>query len=947
MSISFIICRRILFTITCFLSFHFISAQDLHCNEDTVSLLQAQRLFEKGNYDSSVLFYEKYLSMSALSYQSSYLIPDQKTKRDKVKYLQVLLHLGTSYNMISKPGNALFVLNSGLEIIESEAIDEPGIKALLFYQIGNAYLLELDYKNSIRNYQNALALAGNDTVLVTKINQNLGAIFFFTEDYDNAIEHYQKALVSLSLKRSADPITVARLLINTGSAFVEKQEYIKAAEYFSEAETLITRINITDLQEYARLSQSLGKLMMKMNRPKEALEQYRKATQLYQIDRPAKPDEMILLYSNIAQLCRKQLEFDSTIHYYNLAVSLIPAKTEGFDLVFANLFRNLGETYGMKKNWDTALNYYQKALEVLIPSDPDSLETSALKTRNPITTLELFRISHDRARTLYQKGIDKGSDDFVLQSFNEYLSAIESINLINKEFGREGSRLLFNESVKDLYYGALETGYHLLSHNHQELNDQLFIVNEKSRNKILLSGYMDHIAKRLSGVPDSISKKEIMLNEDISICIKNLEMDPPVTVRKDSDTYLFYLNKLIELRWGIDSLKIKYENSSPLYRKIKEQATANTYKKIKQHLVTGEALVEYFIGDTSLFIFVARSDSLIIRRIHVSSDLVYEISGFSKEIRLAEQQNLYESGHDLYCKLILPVKSSLNDIKKLIIIPDETLATIPFEALVSDLEPPVNNSSSFHPTYLLNDFEVSYQFSSSLWVNSRRDDRLDPESLTYAGFAPVNFSFEKKIYTNHDNEISFRSLPFSKLEINEISGLILKNRGETHLFIEQRATEKNFRNSLEDCSIIHLATHSMINDQQPELSGLVFFPDKNEEKERSDFDGIMYLEEIFNLRMDPDLLVLSACATGMGKITRSEGVLAMTRGFFMAGASNIIFTLWNVSDKYTKDFMVSFFDGLLAGQTYSGALRNAKINMISTPETSLPRLWAPYVLLGQ
>ena len=131
------------------------------------------------------------------------------------------------------------------------------------------------------------------------------------------------------------------------------------------------------------------------------------------------------------------------------------------------------------------------------------------------------------------------------------------------------------------------------------------------------------------------------------------------------------------------------------------------------------------------------------------------------------------------------------------------------------------------------------------------------------------------------------------------------------------------------------------------LSGLIFFPDEDEAVTKSLLDGNLYLEEIFNLDIRPDLLVLSACATGTGKITRSEGVLAMIRGFFTAGSPNILYTLWNVTDKHTKDFMVSFFKGILKGQTYSGALRNAKLEMISHPETSLPRLWAPYVLLGR
>jgi len=826
-------------------------------------------------------------------------------------------------------------------------IDWPVIKASLFYQMGNAYLLKMDYKNSIRSYQNALALVRNDDVLVMKINQNLGGIFFFTEDYDNAIEHYQKALVINSQCRSADPLTTAELLINLGSTFVEKNEYVKAAEYFSKAESLLKKINKTDLQEYARLSLSLGNLLMKMNNPKDAYDHFRKAAKLYRLDMPAKPDEMILLNTNIAHFCKKQMVFDSAIYYYNLAVSLIPEKSERYNLILANLYHNIGETYGMQKNRDIALIYYQRAQELLIPADSNSLTTSALNTRNPVKTLELFRIRHDRARTLYYQGLDEGSDDIILQSFNEYLSVIESVNLIDKEFGREGSKLLFNESVKDLYYGALETGYNLSIHNHKELEGILFQINEKSRNKILHSGFMDHIAKRSSGIPDSLLNKDKILNEKISLCLKNLLIEPPVNLKEYQDNYLFYLNELIALRQDIDSLQVQYERSSPVYRKIKEQETANTYTKIRQQLLPDEALLEYFIGDTSLFIFVAKSDSLIIRRILVSSYLNNAIAKFSKEIRLAEQKNLNESGHDLYCKLILPVKSSLLHIKKLIIIPDENLAIIPFEALISDYEKRTNNSSYDHPSYLLNEFEISYQFSSSLWGSSEREDRINLGSLDYAGFAPVNFFSEKTVNSTGNNIVPFSSLPFSKKEIHDISDMILKKGGESHLFLEHEATKKNFLDSLENFSIIHIATHSLINDQQPGHSGLVFSPDKNQENYRSTYERILFLDEIFNLRINSDLFVLSACATGTGKITRSEGVLAMTRGFFTAGASNIVYTLWNVTDKHTRNFMVSFFDGVLAGQTYSSALRNAKLEMISKPETFLPRLWAPYVLLGR
>lgn len=946
----FVTCKlfeKVLSVLAFLIPIHIINAQDIQINADSFNLNKAHRLFESGRYDSAVIFYEKYLSTLNPKQHPTSGISNQISQTDNRRYLTILLRLGTCYNMISSPDNALSVLNSGSSIADSGLACEPEIKALLFYQIGNACLLKMAYKDAIRNYQNALVSANNDIVLVQKINQNLGGIFFFMEDYDNAIEHYQKALITKPVRMSEDPTKTAELLINIGSAYVEKGEFHKAMEYYSKAEKLFKRIDTSDLQIYARLSLNLGNLHMKMNNPKPAYEQFMKAYQLYQRSFPVTKNEMILLYNNIAQFYQNQMTFDSAIFYLNLAISCIPDKSSRNLLVLSNLYLNIGETYGMQKNWNSALEYYQKALDLIISDDSNSLTSSVVKTRNAGKILEIFKMRHDKAKALYMIGLHERSDGAILQSFNEYLTAIDIANRINREFGNEGSKLLFNESAKDLYYGALETGYLLSTHDHKELEEQLFLIVEKSRDKILVSEIMDNIAKRSSGIPDSLLNKEKTLNDEISLCIKNLLIDPPVNGKGHQESYLYYLNKLIEYHREIDSLSGQYLHSSPAYCKLREQEAVRGYSQIRQKLMSDEALIEYFIGDTNLFIFLVKSDSLLIKRIPVSSDFKNGISKFNKDTKVAELQNFYESGHDLYCQLILPVKSSLNHIRKLIIIPDENLATIPFEALVINSAKPSNNSSYDNHSFLINDFEICYHFSSALWFNSSWQYGISQKSMSYAGFAPVNYSFEKNANSTGNQKVPFSSLPFTKDEIQDVSDLIFKNGGTTHLFLDHKATEKNFRDYLEDYSIIHIATHSTINDQQPGLSGLVFSPDKNEEKDKSIYEGLLFLDEVFNLRINADLLVLSACATGTGKITRSEGVLAMTRGFYTAGASNIVYTLWNVTDKHTRDFMVSFFKGILAGQTYSCALRNAKLEMISKPETSLPRLWAPYVLLGR
>ncbi len=130
-------------------------------------------------------------------------------------------------------------------------------------------------------------------------------------------------------------------------------------------------------------------------------------------------------------------------------------------------------------------------------------------------------------------------------------------------------------------------------------------------------------------------------------------------------------------------------------------------------------------------------------------------------------------------------------------------------------------------------------------------------------------------------------------------------------------------------------------------SALVFSKSNHSIGHQDKDDGLLHLDEISNLRLDASLVVLSACATGEGKVTRTEGVLALTRGFYLAGASNVVYSLWNIPDHLTCEFMLSFYRSYFSGKTYSAALREVKMNMISKPETSLPYIWAGIVLLGR
>jgi CHAT domain-containing protein len=148
---------------------------------------------------------------------------------------------------------------------------------------------------------------------------------------------------------------------------------------------------------------------------------------------------------------------------------------------------------------------------------------------------------------------------------------------------------------------------------------------------------------------------------------------------------------------------------------------------------------------------------------------------------------------------------------------------------------------------------------------------------------------------------------------------------------------------LGDYRYLHFATHGIVNAANPTLSGLAFEQDTS-----STDDGILHLGEVYNLSLNADLVVLSACETGLGQIAKGEGIIGLTRGFLYAGASNLLVSLWQVNDATTSNLMLDFYGQMLEGSSKPQALREAKLQMIRRHyEYAKPYFWSPFILIGR
>jgi len=206
-------------------------------------------------------------------------------------------------------------------------------------------------------------------------------------------------------------------------------------------------------------------------------------------------------------------------------------------------------------------------------------------------------------------------------------------------------------------------------------------------------------------------------------------------------------------------------------------------------------------------------------------------------------------------------------------------------------------------------------------------------------------------------------LPGTEQEVKDIFDLFQKKHRKAQVLLYNSATERFVKSdSVQQFRILHFGTHGFVNTQKPELSGILLAQVADSATQNVQLfqkverlsnynDGVLYAGEIYNLKLNADLVVLSACETGLGKVKRGEGIIGLTRALLYAGTKNIVVSLWTVDDRGTQFFMTDFYRLLLekksVKQGYSGILRQTKLDLIRSGYLSHPFYWSPFILVGK
>ncbi len=198
------------------------------------------------------------------------------------------------------------------------------------------------------------------------------------------------------------------------------------------------------------------------------------------------------------------------------------------------------------------------------------------------------------------------------------------------------------------------------------------------------------------------------------------------------------------------------------------------------------------------------------------------------------------------------------------------------------------------------------------------------------------FAFSSIFYAQSVNKETLSPLPYSKIEVGNIRNII---GGE--LLLDDDATLSNTLNALEKYDIVHIATHTTVNERLPLSSKFVLFGN-------NDSSGNLFLSRIYSLKMKAKMVVLSSCNTGRGKLEKGEGIISFARAFKSAGCSSVIMSLWEIDDISTSKIMNDFYTELQTGKPKDAALREAKINYLknSNSKTAAPVFWAGASAIG-
>jgi CHAT domain-containing protein len=834
-----------------------------------------------------------------------------------------------------------------LKILEFKNTTSEGNIVAVYNNLGvtstnlGKYEDALDYFNQAERLITNKQLVSQD---LADIYINKAYIYNIQKSYRSAIEYFERGIrIYMSLKSNEKQFfrSLSSAYLNFGITYYDIKNYNTALINFNKSANLKSKYNLTGLP---LVYVNIAKTFEKTGNSKGAEEYYLKSISTYENQYGKDYFRMAEAYFDYGLFLNAMGRRNESLDRYRKALSIC-LKNYGEKHTLVSLaFKHIADYYLDQRNCDSSLYYYQKSL-IAVVKDFNNTDIFA----NPSIDSAIFNIRlldnlKSKAKALEMLAGQQTAQELKCRTVRKSLETIDLamllIDRIRNNYQTEESRIWLAENEKETYIFAIDLGLTLynLTKGKEDVM-KMYDIAKKAKAAVLQQEIIENELVYTAGIPDSLRNRNSRLSGNIS-SYNNLILEELRNKDPDNKKIALWKDALFEMSLEKESLTSRINREYPQYQNLLQETRPVTLSEIQKQLSIDETVVDYLLstqykdGKRKMYIFIITRENLEFHQGELDScfkrniDIIEKNKHFSRTT--LKSGDVFSEETDalfyLYENLIRPVESNLIG-NRLIIIPDEEIGQLPFDAfLKSKPRPDQTDFEGLH--YLINDYAFSFGYSSSLIFG--KEPVVKGSRKVYA-FAPA-----------YDGNRQTGNIPDNLYgAVNEINEIFKLYHGRKYTGDE--ATETNYRTAIKQSAIFHLAMHSLADSSDSRYSYLMFDPLKD-----SLNDGKLYNYEISISRIKSPMVVLSACNSGTGTLYHGEGLMSLARGFILAGASSVIKTAWEVNDEASAAIITRFYFHLSKGKTKDEALRLAKLEYIksSPPVYSNPYYWAAYEVLG-
>lgn len=822
-----------------------------------------------------------------------------------------------------------------------------------YLSLGGLYDYKGQFEESIDHYEKALKIyqqsEGNEERIAV-CYYNIGFVYWRSADFLFALEYYQKALPIYEKVYGKDHNRVGDVHASMAAVYKRLGQYEKAITNYNKVLPIFKK-HYGEGHRYMGIFHNYQGEMYKMqNQIDEAQVEFEKAIEIFKNTYGEKHRFTTFAYSNLAHIHIIKQEYEEALELYESALSI---KLELYGPKHhepGKSFNNLSRFYLKQKDYFKALEYSQQAMATLTKDFiPEDVYNNPRITDAVNNKPMLLRFLEDKAFIFEQLYKEDPQEKYLHAALDAANTATDFIENIRQNTKRTASKRRLAGTHFPFYEIGTRAALNLNKlYPNEGWLEKAYAFPEKKQAIVMLEALKSVETLDLGILPPDILQKEADLQDSVLTYEKLVftEKESQDTSISPSQSQLFHFQQ--EYDKFIASLEEEY----PEYYEVKYDVNVIGPKEIQQILpAENTTLLEYFVGDSSIFVFAINPSEYQVFEIKKDfpleewvSDLLESPYSYSTLSQIRNQDRMTElteqmlnNGYQLYQKIIAPIEEKLTLSEQLIIVPDGVLGYLPFELLLK--EKPTNYQDFGGHRYMLRDHLISYCHSTTL-LKRMIERQHEASSGNFIAFAP-SFEdipqFAEANLTPENVRGALGPLKYNIPEVQSIQQLLGGN-----IFTDFQATVAKFKEESPSYKIIHLATHGKANDEEGDYAYLAFSKsDKALENEK------LFNRDLYNIRLNADLVVLSACETGIGELKRGEGIISLARGFSFAGAKSIVTTLWSVNDKGTKELMENFYTYLKNGATKDAALRQAKLDYLDKYSYDAhPFYWAAFVPIG-